>query len=181
MKYSETGLVSEIKNQNLEAYEYLIREYAKAVYFLAYNILKPYAVKEDVEECVSDVFFDALKKINEYDEQKGGFRNWLLILTKYKALTYRRKLNKETELNIDDIQTGSPRLVEKQVVDREEQEKIVKIINTFNKTDKELFIRRYFYDEKISDLMRSLNLSRAAVDNRLKRGRKIIKEAIFFE
>ena len=179
MKYSEYELVSEIKNNNHESLEYLIREYGRIVYFLAYTILKPFAAKEDVEECVSDVFFEALVKINEYDEAKGGFRNWLLIITKYKALTYRRKYNKRAEINIDDIQAASPVSVEQQTIDREEQKKIVNVINSFNKTDKGLFMRRYFYGERINDLMIAFNLSRDAVDSRLKRGKKLIKEALF--
>jgi len=181
MEYSEDGLVSEIKKRNMDAFEFLMREYSRTVYYLAHAILKPRATKEDVEECVSDVFCDALVKIDEYDETKGGFRNWLLILTKYKALTYRRRLNKAADINIDDVRVESPLSVERQIVGREECEKVLEMINTFNEIDRELFTRRYLYDEKINDLMRGFDLSRAAVDGRLKRCRKIIREAIFNE
>ena len=181
MEYSEAGLVLEIKKRNMAAFESLMREYGKTVFYLAYAVLKPYAAKEDVEECVSDVFYDAMVRIDEYDETKGGIKKWLLMLTKYKALTYRRRLNKDEDMNIDGVAAESPFSVERQVVGRDELEKVLEIIDTFNEIDRELFKRRYLRDEKIEDLMRAYDLSRAAVDGRLKRGRMKIKEAIFVE
>ncbi len=181
MDYSENELISAIKKRNLNAYGFLIKEYAKPVYYLTYNILNIGNSKEDIEECVSDVLLEVWLKINEFNSERSNFKTWILTLTKYKALTYKRKLKKNYVENIDDYQVEEPDNVEKQIIDRETQKKLLEIINSFNKTDKELFIRRYFYNEKIGDIMQSLGLSRSAVDNRLLRGRKIIKEVLSFD
>jgi len=110
---------------------------------------------------------------------REAIKTWILILTKFKALTYKRKLLKKNQVvNIDDYQLEEPDSVEKQIIDRETQKKLLETINSFNKTDKELFIRRYFYNEKLSDIMQSLGLSRSALDNRLLRGRNKIKEVL---
>ncbi|WP_088189226.1 sigma-70 family RNA polymerase sigma factor [Desulfosporosinus sp. FKA] len=181
MVFSESELISEIKKRNLNAYRDLIKEYTKPVYYLTYNILNIGNSKEDIEECVADVFFEVWQKINEFDSERSNFKTWILILTKYKALTYKRKLKKSHVENIDDYQPEEPNNVEKQIIDRETQKKLLETINSFNETDKELFIRRYFCNEKISDIMQSLGLSRSAVDNRLLRGRKIIKEVLAYD
>jgi RNA polymerase sigma-70 factor (ECF subfamily) len=181
MNYSENELISEIKRRNLKAYEFLIKEYTKPVYYLAYNILNIGNSKEDIEECVADVFLEVWLKIKSFDSERSNFKTWILILTKYKALAYKRKLGKNPVENIDDYQLEAPYTVEKQVIDRETQTKLLETINSFNETDKELFIRRYFCDERISDIMQSLGLSRSAADNRLLRGRKIIKEVLSYE
>ena len=184
MNYSESELISEIKKRNLNAYEFLIKEYTRPVYYLSYNILNIGNSKEDIEECVADVFLEVWLKINEFDSGRSNFRTWILILTKYKALTYKRKLNKnhvENIENIDDYQPEEHDTVEKQIIDRETQEILLETIDSFNRTDKELFIRRYFCNEKICDIMQSLGLSRSAVDNRLLRGRKIIKEVLSYD
>lgn len=180
MNFSESELISEIKKRNLNAYGVLIKEYTKPVYYLTYNILNADS-KEDIEECAADVFFEVWQKINEFDSERSNFKTWILILAKYKALTYRRKLKKSNVENIDDYQPEEPNNVEKQIIDRETQKKLLETINSFNETDKELFIRRYFCNEKISDIMQSLGLSRSAVDNRLLRGRKIIKEVLAYD
>lgn len=181
MNFSESELISEIKKRNLNAYEILIRDYSKLVYYLTYNILTTGNRKEDIEECVADVFFEVWQKINEFDNERSNFKTWILILAKYKALTYKRKLKKSQVEYIDDYQPEEPNTVEKQVIDRETQKKLLETIHSFNETDKELFIRRYFCNEKISDIMQSLGLSRSAVDNRLLRGRKIIREVLTYD
>ena len=181
MNYSENELISEIKKRNVNAYGFLIKEYTKLVYYLAYNILNISHSKEDIEECVSDIFLDVWLNIEEFDSERSNFKTWILMLTKYKALNYKRKLKKNHVENIDDYQVEEPNTVEKQIIDRETQKKLLETINSFNETDRELFIRRYLCNEKISDIMQSLGLSRSAIDNRLLRGRKIIKEVLSYE
>ncbi|AGL00393.1 RNA polymerase sigma factor, sigma-70 family [Desulfoscipio gibsoniae DSM 7213] len=181
MEYSQAELVRGIRNKDSAAYEYMICKYTKTVFCLAYNILSESHSKEDIEECVADVFLDAWIKIAEFDEEKANFRTWLLILTKYKALTYRRKKRLSNILDIEDADIKNDVNLEKLVLLRQDQEQVIKIINSFQKIDREIFVRRFFLGEKISDLAKAFNLSRAAVDNRLLRGRKIIKEGLQYE
>jgi len=181
MEYSETWLIEELKSRKIEAYEALIRKYAKPVYYLAHNILSIGFSKEDIEECVSDVLLDVWLRIKQFDEKRGSFKTWILILTKYKALEYKRKNQKNNLVNIANYQPEERETVEKQVLGRAIQEKVLQTINKFSDTDRELFIRRYFFNEEICDLMESLKLTRSAIDNRLLRGRKIIKEVISYD
>lgn len=181
LEYSQSALVEGIKNKDILAYEYMISKYTKTIYCLVYNILHQSLKKEDIEECVSDVFLDAWLKINEFDQEKGNFRTWLLILAKYKALTYKRKRKTANIISIEKFEIQDSYDLEKQFFLRRDQEKVIKIIDSFNKIDKEIFLRRYFFGERISDLANAFNLSRSAIDNRLLRGRKVIKEALNYE
>ncbi|KAI4453297.1 translation factor guf1-related [Holotrichia oblita] len=174
-------LISEIKKRNQEFFEILINEYTKPIYYLSYNILKNTCRKEDIEECVSDVILEVWLKINDFNSKKGSFKTWVFMLTKYKALKYKQKAIKNAVINIDDYEIESTEAIEKTIIEREKQIEIIKTIDSFNSIDKELFIRRYFYGEEINNIMESLNLSRSAVDNRLLRGRKRIKEALAYE
>jgi len=181
VQYSDNELISEIRKRNRNAFEILIRQYTRPIYYLTYNILNACGTKEDIEECVSDVFLEIWQKINQFDIRKGSFRTWILMLVKYKALAYKRKLSAPTVDNIEDYQLEDAHGVEQQIIERETQEKLVETINTFNALDKELFIRRYYFGESIHNLMHSLGLSRSAVDNRLLRSRKTIKEVLSHE
>lgn len=180
--FTEYELVDEIKKRNKTAYEFLVQNYTKPIYYLAHSILRTGCAKEDIEECVADVFLDAWIKIDEFDAAKGSLKTWLFVLTKYKALAYRRKFAKQSAVvDIADYPIPGATDIERQLIEREQQEKIIATIDAFNPTDRALFIRRYFLGEKISDLMDALGLSRSAVDNRLLRGRKIIKEVLSHE
>lgn len=181
LEFSQTELVQRIKSKESAAYEYMIQKYARTIYCLAYNILSKSHSKEDIEECVADVFLDAWIKIADFDEEKANFRTWLLILTKYKALTYKRRKRPNNVVDIEDFELKDQVNIEKQVLLRQDQEQVMQIINSFPKTDREIFVRRFFLGEKINDLAEFFNLSRAAIDNRLLRGRKIIKEGLHYE
>lgn len=178
MEYTQAELVWGLRNKDLSAYEYLIGTYTKMSYCLAYNILSASHSKEDIEECVADVFFDAWIKIDQFNEEQGTLRTWLLILTKYKALSYKRRKNIDRFPIMENVPAEDDFNLEKLILLRDDQEQVINIINTFPETDREIFIRRFFLGEKISDLARSLNMSRTAVDNRLFRGRKVIKEGL---
>ncbi len=181
MELNDLEIVKNIKKGDIQTYEYIVEKYSKQVYYLAYNILHISCTKEDMEECVADVFAEAWLNIDKFDPKKASFKTWLFILTKYKALKYKRKISKLQTVNIDELPIVDSENIERQLISRQEQEKVIHIINQFNDVDKELFLRRYFYNEKIVDLMESLNLTRSAIDNRLSRGRKLIKEAFSYE
>ena len=107
---------------------------------------------------------DVWLKIDEFNSTKGTFKTWVLILAKYKALTYKRKLKKNQVEQIDDYQLEEPVATESQVIDRETQQKLLATIESFNDIDRELFIRRYYFNEKIEDMMHIFRLSWLAVD-----------------
>lgn len=181
LEYSQDDLVQGICNRNSAAYEYMISKYAKTVYCLAHNILSQSHNKEDIEECVADVFLDAWIKIADFNEDRANFRTWLLILTRYRALSYRRKRRLNNVVNIEDFDPRDDANLEQQILLREDQEQVMQIINSFSDTDRQIFIRRFFFGEKINDLAEVFNLSRSAIDNRLLRGRKAIKEVLNYE
>lgn len=181
MDYSQAELVRGIRNKDADAYEYMIGKYSKTIYGLAYNILSQSHSKEDIEECVADVFLDAWIKIDEFNGEQANFRTWLLILTKYKALTYRRKKCLHKVIDIADVEIKDDLNLEKLVILRQDQEQMIEIINSFQQTDREIFVRRFFLGEKIDDLAKAFDLSRTAIDNRLLRGRKVIKEGLRYE
>lgn len=181
MEYSQVELVRGIKGRDNSAYEYMISKYSRMIYCLAFKILSGSHSKEDIEECVADVFLDAWVKIGEFDEGKANFRTWLLILTKYKALTYRRKRGINCVINIESIELQDDFNLERLVLLKQDQQQVMEIIDSFQEPDREIFIRRFLLGEKINDLARVFNLSRTAIDNRLLRGRKIIKEVLQHE
>lgn len=179
MRYSESELISEIKRHNEQAFDDLIREYTKPVYYLTYNILGIGNSREDIEECVSDVFVEVWERIDEFDGRRGNFRKWILMLTKYRALTCKRRLEKHPVEYLDDDTQRALADPSSPILDRETQQVILQIVKTFNDVDRQLFIRRYFLDEPVSLLMESMGMTRSAIDNRLSRSRNKIKEALF--
>lgn len=181
MEINADNLIDELINKNPKTLEYIIEEYSKIVYTFVYRIIGNTGSKEDIEECVSDVFVEVWNNVNDFDSTRGSFKTWILIKAKYKALDYRRKLKKIIDFNeynkdIDKIR--SIENIEDIIVNKEKYEVVLQALNELNEIDKEIFIRRYFLYEKIEDMTKKLHLSREAIDNRLYRGRKKLKESL---
>ncbi|MFT5875888.1 MAG: RNA polymerase sigma-70 factor (ECF subfamily) [Clostridium sp.] len=177
LKNIDEKLVIQIKNGNQKALESIMSLYLGSVYGVANSILIDVCPKEDIEECVQDVFIDSWNKIEKYDQDRGSFKTWLLIICKYKALNARKKFKKHSDIiDIENVKISTNVNIDDDIIKKENKEEFLKVIEAFKDIDREIFIRRYFLNQDIENLCNILNLSRTAIDNRLWRGRKKIKE-----
>jgi RNA polymerase sigma-70 factor, ECF subfamily len=162
--------------------ERLMDLYMGSVYGVAKSILMNIGSEQDIEECVQDVFIEAWNNIDRFDESRGSMKTWLLILCKYKALNLKKELIKKNKIvDIEELQISSKETIEENLLFKERKGEIIEAINSFNPVDKEVFLRRYFMKQSIEYIVGSTKLSRQAVDNRLWRGRKKLREILDFE
>lgn len=100
-----------------------------------------------------------------------------MAVTKYKAIDYKRKICGQVNSEcIDDYSLTDHENTEKLIIEKENREELLALINSMDPVDREIFIRRYFLDEEISNIAAKLSIRRSAVDNRLSRGRKSLKK-----
>jgi RNA polymerase sigma-70 factor (ECF subfamily) len=173
------NLIKLIKKRNQEALKRLMDLYIGSVYSVAKNILVEVASIEDIEECTNDVFVDVWNNIDKYDETRGSIKTWILILCKYKALNIKKTLNiKNKVIALEKVQIKDNEDIEGNYIIKERKEEILQVIKSFDKVDKEIFLKRYFWEQRIDEICACMNMSRQAVDNRLWRGRNRIKKII---
>lgn len=177
----EQELIINLKNKRPEALEICIDMYGSTVAYIAGKILEGYGQKQDVEECVSDSFVEAWDKIEGYNEKKGTLKTWVMMIAKYKALDYRRKLLRKQSDGLNDQQVvylKSREDTESEVLSNEKYLQIIQGLKECNDLDRELFIQRYFHYYSVETISKEYNLSRQAVENRLYRTRKYLKEVL---
>ena len=59
----------------------------------------------------------------------------------------------------------------------EQKEIINEALQQMNEEDKTIFIRYYYYYEKIADISKELSINESTIKSKLSRGRKLIKQA----
>ncbi|MCZ1264257.1 sigma-70 family RNA polymerase sigma factor [Paenibacillus tundrae] len=178
MRINEDNVVNEMRKRNPRALEFVIQVYGGSLYALARRILSGKGTDQDVEECISDVFTIAWNNIGEFNENKGTFRTWLLILTKYKTLDYYRKLNRvPATKEFNDWIEGSER-PDEIFIYKEQNEELIQIIDQLPEIEKSILIKRYFQFESIAQIAEYTGLSNKAVENRLLRLRKLLKQQL---
>ncbi|MEG0371769.1 MAG: sigma-70 family RNA polymerase sigma factor [Clostridium sp.] len=176
MEINSENLIRELKRGNEKALDFLYESYLGLAYKITINNLGDIGSREDVEECVSDIFLGVWKNIHRYNENITSFKTWFSSVCKYKAIDYRRRLRgKAVDAKLDEDEIVDMLSVEDKVLISQDMDALNNIIEDMNLVDRQIFIKRYILNEKIDDISIALGITRGAIDNRLSRGRKIIK------
>ncbi len=173
---NEESLIKKLKQRDSGAFEYLMNKYSKLLFHAADEILNRVASEADIEDCVSDVYFKFWKNIDRFDSDKSNLKNYLVLITKSVAIDlYRKKsAHMSTELNENII--FDEQSTEQILLKNEELENLNQAMNRLDATDREIIKRRYFYDEKPSQISKKMDLPVRNIENRLYRTKLKLKE-----
>lgn len=172
-------IVKFLIERNEEGLKLLDEFYTSFLTYTISSILK-YS-KEDIEECLSDVYVKIWNGIDAFDNTKASLKTYLARMARNHAIDMLRRKNKEQRLsvnNYDDLTKEYPDPsinLEEQFLKKEELDSLNRNIRKLKQKERELFIRRYFYDQPSKQIGYEMGFSVSAVDNKLSRIRKKIK------
>lgn len=168
----------------------LVAAFSGPMYHLAQMILGQVGAAEDAEEAVSDAIAAAWERTAEFDPDRTSLKSWLLMLTKYAALDRRRQLVRQRylpsgEARVAPISTApepvAPSSPEDELLRADQREQLHRGLARLAEPDRELLIRRYFFEEPIAEIAQGMGLTRGALDNRLWRARQALKALLNHE
>lgn len=163
-----------LKCKDLKALDYLVDNYSDLLLKVSYSVLNN---RELSEECVNDVLLKIWDNIGSFKDDKEEFPKWLAVITKRQAIDILRKEKRHSfnlELNEDLAYRTSDNAFE-EVNKKLEREELKTDIEKLDKGSKDIIVRRYFKDESVEEISNNLGISKAAVSNRLLRGKKKLK------
>lgn len=206
--WSDEDLARGLLEQNPDALDTLISRYSREIFYFIRVVLDGVGVTQDVEECVQDLFVVAWREINSFDATRGTLRTWLTMRAKYIALDRRRQLcRRQTHTTpladetrqwsaLDHVRgwkssgrsgydtdgrASSPQLeasMEHLIEQNERREELRLALATLPELDRYLIYARYCKFASTEELAAKTGLSRHAVDTRLWRARKSLREAL---
>ncbi|WP_252227005.1 sigma-70 family RNA polymerase sigma factor [Clostridium sp. ZBS2] len=156
--------------------------YTPLIYTIVSNKILGIYSKEDIEECVSDVFMEIFNNRNRIDLNKGSIKGFLATIAKRKAIDmYRRKdANKSLfSISMDNVCCSSHRddvinLVSK----KEEYSKLIDTIKALGEPDSEIIIRKYYLNQSSKEISKDINLKVNAIDKKVSRCIKKLKKML---
>ena len=176
MKCSSTNFITRLKKQKEDALDYIIEAYLPLVKTIATKIL--HNMKgPDFDECVNDVFLTVWQNAQQFNGDAADFKKWIGMITKYKAIdryrqTERQMTNEQFDAPLEE--KASALQTDLSVIQREEKNELLFAISQLDAIDRDIFMMKYYLELTNLEIANHLGLSKAAVDNRLYRGKKIL-------
>ena len=147
--------------------EHTIDKYSKLVWYIIATVLNSIAHVEDIEECVADVFVYLWQNSDKFNAERGSLKSWLVVVAKSKAVDRFRIISKSRETELNDEITETDTSLMDGIISAESKREIVAAINALAEPDREIIIRRFYYQQKPKEIAFALGLPVKQVNNRL--------------
>ncbi|WP_254660203.1 sigma-70 family RNA polymerase sigma factor [Lysinibacillus xylanilyticus] len=180
MRCSAKNFISRLQNQKEDALEYVIEQYSGFVNAIAYKILSGIN-KDSIDDCVNDVFLAIWQNAKQFKGEPEDFKKWIGMLTKYKAIDLFRKLEKQQAREKGDeelLQKPDLKDTQQELLKKEQRNDLLVAISHLENIDRDIFMMKYYLQLTNTEIAEALHLSKAAVENRLYRGKKKLASTI---
>lgn len=157
-------------------------EYCNYVYIIAASKIKNCGTKEDIEECVSDVFAELFRNSDIFSLDSGKLKSYVGTIAKRRAIdTYRRlnvRFGKTQAIDDDIMNMASGEDIEKSLEICERNALLLRKIIELGEPDSTIIIKQFYYNMKIPEIARSISMTAAAVQKRSKRAREKLRSIL---
>ena len=165
----DINTVPEINNSFYEKYNPQIRATVA-------RILKYAGKVQDIDDCVNVVYLELMEKLQQYNETRGTLGAFVAVIARSAALNYcKSSMRRTSELVGDDKLDFLANPVE---YEGEVEFKLLveNILEKLNKKERLLFTMRYIYFYSPEEIAKAMQIKRSAVDMRVNRLKKKIKD-----
>lgn len=181
---SEGEILQLFKTKPEKALDKMMNIYVGLVYAIASDKLSTICTKEDIEECVSDVFYEVYKQRETIDLKKGTIKAFIAVVAKRKAIdVYRSLKNKNSRIvSLEDSfyenMVPDNTNVEQAIAEKESQTAIIREIKALGEPDSEIFIRKYYFGQSTKLISKALGIKENTIDKKVSRGLVKLREVL---
>ena len=169
---NDKKIISAIAARDERMLAFVVQKYSKILWKIAASILINAASVQDVEECVADVFIYLWQYPEKYDSDKAKLSSWLSVVARSKAVDSYRRITRKREISMEEIMVHSlgyaeNNVAEEEMEERHSRDKLRSCIDELDEREKDLVMRRYYYEQKPAEIAVALDMPKKQVENRL--------------
>ena len=179
---SDEKIIQAIKDGDEQVISMVMRKYSKLLWKVTSVILVNASSVQEVEECVADVFIYLWRYPEKYESEKGKLSSWLCMVARSKAIDRYRNIIRKQEVSIEEqynelSKKGSMleesykydivfqtygKIIEPlaKLMEKEEKELLSSCIETLEDVEKEILVRRYYYEQKPKEIAIALDMQK---------------------
>jgi len=175
---SDSQLIREIKDGNLECYAELIRRYERKIFTFVAHMLRQAHLEHLAEDICQETFYKAYRSIHSFRDAEATFSTWLYTIARNTVLSELRK-SRNGEIYLEDT-TQVPvisfeRLPEQQLLQHEREDLVRQAINNLPEKQRSALILREYEQMDYNEIAVILDLTVSSVKSLLFRARQSIK------
>lgn len=163
---NDKKMISAIIKRDEQMLAFVIQKYSKLLWKITASILLNVSSVQEVEECVADVFIFLWQYPEKYNPDRAKLSSWLSMIARSKAVDRYRSLIKNKEISMEEIIVESLGYAEIKTSD-EDKEELLSYIAGLDEKEKELIVRRYYYEQKPAEIAIALDMPKKQIENRL--------------
>lgn len=175
---NDEKMITAIKNHSEAAINEVISKYSKLLWSVAGAVLKNIGSTQDVEECVADTFIYLWEHPEKYNPQRGKLKTWLSIVARTHAVNRCREIARRNIVPLEETNFIDQLGIVDTFLEAETRRALLAAVYALDEPDREILIRRYYYDQKPKEIAFALDMSVKQVDNRLYQTKLKLREAL---
>lgn len=166
-----------------KAYNALFESYCDYVYAIVFNKLRSTASREDIEECVSDIFADIFFGYDLNSGYTGDMKGYVGTVAKRRAINAYHSLTARSghfSGESDDYlaAASSDSDIEADHDKEETRTLLLRTINELGEPDSTIILQKYYYDRTSGEIAELLSMKASAVRMRAARALDKLKTSL---
>lgn len=175
---SDERTISAIRHRDEAAIGEVIKKYSKLLWSVSSAVLSCIGSTQDIEECVADTFIYLWEHPDKYNPGRGKLKTWLSIIARTQAINRCREITRRDTVPLEDTDFIDHLGVIDDILKEETRRTLIATINALGEPDREILIRRYYYEQKPREIALVLDMSAKQIDNRLYQTKLKLREAL---
>ncbi len=171
---ADMALVARCRAGDAAAWEFLVRQYSRRIYYLAYKFVGRH---EQAEDLTQEVFLKVYRSLEQYNPDVGDLPNWLLRLARNLIIDdYRRRQRQpleegeDLEVHVHHLRSHTDH--PQQHIERQEQSlQIMQAIEKLPPDLRQCVIMRDIEEMTYQEIVEKLQIPEGTVKSRINRGR----------
>lgn len=174
----EQGLLMAIRQQPEHGLAAAIEQYGGLVQTVIRRTLGA-ARPQDVEECSSEVFWRLYQNVEKFQPGRS-LKSYLCGIARHVAIDRMRQLGRTDwqQLPQEENALGVWADPADELAAADRQKLVQQCVDALPQPDRDIFILRYYFGERVNAIASRLGLEAKAVENRLYQGRLRLKKAL---
>ena len=164
----DIALIAKLKAHDDEALLALVEAYGRLIRQVVWHQLLTAYERGFTDDVENRVYYKVWTRIDQFDETKGSFANWLCAIAKHQAIDYERGLAATfTTLDLDNVTVVAPKTA------APDCEALFAILSPL---EQQIFRLYFIQTLTVEEIAKQLHLKRDAVYQHLSRGRKKLRQ-----